>query len=154
LSVKAPLSINNKIEGIIGLAVDITDRKKREEAENKLKMQEELYNIAKYVLHDIAQPVTVLKGYLDLNKSLSGEEKRIFDEVARSIENIADRLLSKYRGGKDAIESHYVLVTWCLERMISQKREQYKGRDIEFKSSLDSANKFVFIRGNFVDFSE
>jgi hypothetical protein len=49
LFVKSPLIINNKIEGVIGLSIDITDRKKREELENKLKMREELYRIAKEV---------------------------------------------------------------------------------------------------------
>ncbi|MDR2427373.1 MAG: hypothetical protein LBD19_00275, partial [Endomicrobium sp.] len=39
LSVKSPLVINGKVEGVIGLAVDITDRKKKEELENKLKMR-------------------------------------------------------------------------------------------------------------------
>jgi hypothetical protein len=40
LSVKAPLMIHGKVEGVIGLAVDMTDRKKAEELENKLKMQQ------------------------------------------------------------------------------------------------------------------
>ncbi|MDR3306345.1 MAG: PAS domain-containing protein [Endomicrobium sp.] len=95
MSHKLPLtnSVGKNI-GLLGISIDITDRKKREEAEIKLKIQEGLYNVAKYVSHDIAQPVTALKGYLDLNKSLSREEKRIFDEVARNIENIADRLLT------------------------------------------------------------
>jgi ribosomal protein L15E len=60
-SFKSPLIINNKVEGVIGLAIDITDRKKREELENKLKMREGLYKVAKEVSHDIASPVTALK---------------------------------------------------------------------------------------------
>ncbi|MDR3306723.1 MAG: PAS domain-containing protein, partial [Endomicrobium sp.] len=152
LSRKTPLfDINGKIIGLLGLSIDITDRKKREEAE--IKIREELYNVAKYVSHGYSAARNCIERDLDLNKSLSREEKRIFNEVARNIENIADRLLTKYRGEKDVEERQYVLVTWCLERVISQKREQYKEKDIEFKSSLDSANKFVFIKGNFVDFS-
>ncbi|MDR2399197.1 MAG: hypothetical protein LBD61_01990, partial [Endomicrobium sp.] len=47
LSVKSPLVINGKVEGIIGLAIDITDRKKKEELKSELKRREELYTIAK-----------------------------------------------------------------------------------------------------------
>jgi nitrogen-specific signal transduction histidine kinase len=153
-SFKSPLIISGKVEGVIGLSVDITDKKKAEKLENELKMQEELYNVARYVAHDIAQPVTVLKGYLDLNKSLSKEEKGIFESCARNIENISDRLLIKYRGGKDVVESDYVVVLWCLEHVINQKREQYKQRGIEIKSSsFNMLDKFEFIKGNFIDFS-
>ncbi|MDR1523448.1 MAG: hypothetical protein LBS29_05835 [Endomicrobium sp.] len=61
LSLKSPLVINGKVEGVIGLSVDITDRKKKEELETKLKMREELYTIAKEVSHDIASPLMSLK---------------------------------------------------------------------------------------------
>ncbi|MDR1434106.1 MAG: hypothetical protein LBI93_03025, partial [Endomicrobium sp.] len=138
LTIKSPLVINSKVEGVIGLAVDITDKKKREyaekkkeELENKLKMKEELYNVARYVAHDLAQPVNVLKGYLDLNKSLKEEEKKIFGEVARSIENITDRLLIKYGGVKDIKEKSYIFVKWCLDKVVKQIREQKK--EIEIK---------------------
>jgi hypothetical protein len=87
LSRKTPLFDNNGgIIGLLGLSIDITDRKEKEELQSKLKIQGELCNTARRVSHDIAQSVNVLKGYLDLNKSLSEEEKRIFGEVARSIE--------------------------------------------------------------------
>jgi signal transduction histidine kinase len=162
LSVKSPLMINNKVEGIIGLSIDITDKKKKEEAEKreielkrKIEKEQELYKVAKYVTHDLAQPVTVLKGFLDLNKSLSGEEKRIFKEVARSIENIADRLLIKYRGVKDIKEMSYISVNWCLDKIINQK-ESITGltgqREIKFKTSFNCKEQ-VFIRGNFIDFN-
>ncbi|MDR2427957.1 MAG: GHKL domain-containing protein [Endomicrobium sp.] len=158
LTIKSPLVINSKVEGVIGLAVDITDKKKREyaekkkeELENKLKMKEELYNVARYVAHDLAQPVNVLKGYLDLNKSLKEKEKKIFGEVARSIENITDRLLIKYRGVKDIKEKSYIFVKWCLDKVVKQIREQKK--EIEIKRVFNREEKFVFIKGNFVDFS-
>jgi signal transduction histidine kinase len=154
MSHKLPLTNSaGKNVGLLGISVDITDRKEKEELKKELEVQKELYNIARWVSHDLAQPVNVLKGYLDLNKSLSKEEKRIFGEVARSIENIVDRLLQKYRGRKDDVESQYILVRLCLERIINQLREQNKEGDIEIKSSFKSLDKFVFIKGNFVDFS-
>jgi hypothetical protein len=52
---------NGKIIGLLGLPIDITDRKEKEELQSKLKIQEELYNTVRWVSHDIAQPVNVLK---------------------------------------------------------------------------------------------
>ncbi|MDR0724329.1 MAG: hypothetical protein LBF23_03995, partial [Endomicrobium sp.] len=60
LSVKSPLVIDGKVQGVIGFAVDITDRKKREELENKLKVQKELYELAEGVAHDICSPLSAL----------------------------------------------------------------------------------------------
>ncbi|MDR2644465.1 MAG: hypothetical protein LBB44_00540, partial [Endomicrobium sp.] len=60
LSVKSPLVVNEKVEGVIGLSVDITDRKEKEDLEIKLKLQEELYRIARDVSHDIMSPLTAL----------------------------------------------------------------------------------------------
>ncbi|MDR3125424.1 MAG: hypothetical protein LBU10_06150, partial [Endomicrobium sp.] len=56
LSVKAPLVIDGKVEGVIGLAVDITDRKKAEELEKKLAIVKELYEVERMLVDDICSP--------------------------------------------------------------------------------------------------
>ncbi|MDR3125001.1 MAG: PAS domain-containing protein, partial [Endomicrobium sp.] len=58
LSIKSPLIINGKVEGVIGLSIDITERKKAEELEKKLAIQKELYEVAKGVSHDICSPIS------------------------------------------------------------------------------------------------
>ncbi|MDR1104395.1 MAG: GHKL domain-containing protein [Endomicrobium sp.] len=57
----------------------------------------------------------------------------------------------KYRGGKDEEEINYIEVKWSLERIIKQIKEQKK--EIEIKAGFNREEKFVFIKGNFVDFS-
>jgi PAS domain S-box-containing protein len=78
LSQKIPIfNIYGKCIGLLGVSFDITDRKKKEELENKLKMREELYKIAKEVSHDIASPVTSLKIIEEIYEGkLSEEDKR------------------------------------------------------------------------------
>jgi signal transduction histidine kinase len=151
LSIKAPLVIDYMVEGVIGLAVDITDRKKKEELENKLKIGEELYRIAKTVTHDLAQPVTVLRGYLDINKSLSHKERRVYNKAIENIESIAERLFSKYRGTNKVVKNQYILLWLCLKEVIEEQRKI--DSDIEIKYLFNSSEKFVFIKGNMVDFS-
>ncbi|MDR1474213.1 MAG: hypothetical protein LBS38_00775, partial [Endomicrobium sp.] len=70
VSVKAPLIINGKVEGIIGLAIDITDRKKREGLEKEAEVKDKLYKIAKEVAHDICSPLAALEcvKYTSLDK--------------------------------------------------------------------------------------
>lgn len=49
ISVKAPLVINENVRGIIGLSVDITDKKKLEGLQNKLQTQLYVNNILQYI---------------------------------------------------------------------------------------------------------
>jgi PAS domain S-box-containing protein len=59
MSHKIPLTNSGgKIIGLLGISVDITDRKRAEELENKLSKQKELYEIAKGVEHDICSPIS------------------------------------------------------------------------------------------------
>ncbi|MDR3071694.1 MAG: hypothetical protein LBU29_03795, partial [Endomicrobium sp.] len=111
LSVKYPLVINGKVEGVIGLAVDITDKKKREELQKKLEIQEELYRIAKKVAHDINSPISALKivAYMSANK-LTEKEKRMLEMSITSIESIAETLLGEYKTIKRAEQGEIVEV--------------------------------------------
>jgi hypothetical protein len=57
LSVKAPLIVKEKVEGVIGLSIDITDRKKKEDIENKLKIKIGNVQEARELAHDISSPI-------------------------------------------------------------------------------------------------
>ncbi|MDR1245277.1 MAG: hypothetical protein LBJ98_04835, partial [Endomicrobium sp.] len=70
MTAKAPLLIGDEIEGVMGVSIDVTEKKKIEELENKLKMREELYKIAREVAHDICSPLSALEmvKYMSLDK--------------------------------------------------------------------------------------
>lgn len=98
LTVKSPLFINDEVEGVIGVAVNITDRKKVEELNSRLKMQEEVYKIAREVAHDMASPVSSLKIIEHLyEEKFSEKDKKIFNSAITSIEKMAEKMLVKYK---------------------------------------------------------
>ncbi|MDR0977933.1 MAG: PAS domain-containing sensor histidine kinase [Endomicrobium sp.] len=164
LSVKAPLVINGRVEGVIGLAVDITERRKAEELETKLKMQEELYTIAKEVAHDIESPISSLKMVQNMSKGkLSQQETKMLNLAVRSIEGMCGRLLKKYKcirneeqginvhGADNEEDNKYILPYVSLQDIIESYRYNNKDRDIEFNCELDEKN-VIFIKGNSSDF--
>ena len=103
LTRKSPLyDDKGNVVGIIGVSIDITDRKEKEKLEIKLKLQEELYRIARDVAHDIVSPLTALGAfqYLVTNK-LTDKENEILDSLKRSITDIAGKMMEKYKEIKD-----------------------------------------------------
>jgi signal transduction histidine kinase len=131
--VKSPLVINGKVEGVIGLAVDITDRKKKEELETKLKMREELYKIAKEVSHDIDSPLMSLKIVEEVYKGkLTEQDERMLNTTIRSIEGMAGKMLSKYRLNKNEEmgrkeEEGYINVNESMKDIVGDMRYRSEG---------------------------
>ncbi|MDR2616888.1 MAG: hypothetical protein LBC22_03635, partial [Endomicrobium sp.] len=98
LSVKSPLVVNGKVEGVIGLAVDITDRKRAEELEKKLAIQNELYEVERMMVHDICSPALTLYMLHELCKDkLCTEEREMLEMAMRSVKEIPDSFIAKYR---------------------------------------------------------
>jgi signal transduction histidine kinase len=129
LSVKAPLVIDQKVEGIIGVSIDITDRKKKEELETKLKLQEELYRVARDIAHDIMSPLTALGTfqYLVTNK-LTDKENEILDSLKRNINSIASKMMEKYKEIKEIDYKKMINVT--------KKKEEKEEEKIDLKLSI------------------
>jgi PAS domain S-box-containing protein len=104
LTKKSPL-YNDKgnVIGIIGVSIDITDRKEKEELEVKLnKLQEEVYRLARDVAHDIQSPLAALEAFQYIVTSkLTEEENRILDSLKRSISGMTNKLMKKYEEIKE-----------------------------------------------------
>jgi signal transduction histidine kinase len=160
LSVKAPLVIRGIIEGIIGLSVDITERKKRQELEKQLEMERELYTLAREVAHDIKSPILSLKAIEDsLKRRLSENDSHILNSVIVNIENMARKLTERHKCSKDlksnAIDK-YVSVYSCLEDVIKTKKiycEKNEKSSIVFNFKYDQESRMIVVRGDYTDFN-
>ncbi|MDR3071551.1 MAG: PAS domain-containing protein [Endomicrobium sp.] len=94
LSNKIPLTNSvGKNVGLLGISIDITERKRAEELQKKLEIQEELYRIAKVVAREVDSPITALKmiEYMSMNK-LPEEEMKMLKMAIGSIETAANTL--------------------------------------------------------------
>ncbi|EKE00873.1 MAG: Sensor protein [uncultured bacterium] len=173
LSSKTPLrDANNNVIGIVGISVDITDRKNAEELqaekdrlniENKghikvIKEQEKFKEIASRVAHDIRSPLASLSMIVESCKNLPEAERIALRDVAVSVSDIANNLLSKYtKNGDDTCdetkELQRILVSLALSEGVSEKKYQYKHLPVKFRCSFEQDSKFIFIRVNPTSFN-
>ena len=157
LSVKAPLIINDKVEGVIGLAVDITDRKRMEQLEVQDKVQKEINLLSEQVAHDLQTPLAILSMFSYSCKELSEKSHIILRNAITSIRSIASHLLHEKNGNEteeklaDPIEQ-YISVPYSLEDIISGKQYQYDNPNITFNLIKGSDDPFIFIRGDFSNY--
>ncbi|WP_373477327.1 ATP-binding protein, partial [Candidatus Endomicrobiellum devescovinae] len=153
---KSPLEINGKVEGVIGLSVDITDRKKKEELENKLKMEKELYKLAREVAHDICSPLSALEmvKYMSLDK-LGEQERKMFELSIRRIKDITNKLIERYKGRneKEKEKKEEYIMPSSIKEVIESMRYRYQDREIKFKYNEEKREKFAFIKGEWSEFS-
>lgn len=71
------------------MAIDITDRKKKEKLQNEIELKESLYKIARDVAHDIHSPLAASDAFQYLvNSKLTEDENKILDSLKRSINGI------------------------------------------------------------------
>ncbi|MDR3253829.1 MAG: PAS domain-containing sensor histidine kinase [Endomicrobium sp.] len=158
LTKKSPLYDNKgSVIGIIGVSIDITDRKKNEELKAQNKLQEEIKIITKRVIHDIRSPLAALSMLTQYCQNLSEKERSILKNIAANIESIANDLLEKYKI-TDNIKTNIdktlqdICVDLNLRNILNSKRYQYKAMNVIFKYSINSLYKFVFIKGDSSDF--
>jgi hypothetical protein len=108
MSNKIPL-INSagKIIGLLGISIDITERKRLEDVEKQIYKQMAFYELGK-VTNDIGTPLRALKVVEDMYKdTFRKREKKMFEFSVESIKDIGDRLISKYRSMKESVYNSF-----------------------------------------------
>ncbi|GHU11736.1 hypothetical protein FACS189449_03810 [Alphaproteobacteria bacterium] len=163
LSHKIPLvNSSGKTVGLLGISVDITDRKKAEELRLKNKMQKAKLEgqkiIYDQIAHDIRSPLAALSMITKNCKGLSEKEHVALRNLATSIENITSDLLNKYKESKEkesvepTFSEQYISIYISLLEILNNKRYQYRDLDVTFNFSCDPLSNFAFIRGDYSDF--
>lgn len=162
LAVKSPLIVDDEVEGVIGLAVDVTAAKEIEFEkakarelefsnslqEAKIKLQDEFVRFISQMAHDITSPLVCLRGFGDLCDNLTVSQKELLNNITASIQSIANDLLEKYKGDKKKLEeiskSEEVSLCCLLQNIVQQKRIEYGSRvKFDFSHSLDGCPAHV-----------
>lgn len=171
LSSKRPLrDREGDIVGMVGVSVNITDRKKAEAREKaalkeaaeaaQAKMEEEqkFSMIAAQVAHDIRSPLSALDIVTRQLSALPEQQRVVLRSSINSIRDIANNLLSEYQqkthGHAEPLKNDKTrgLLLPIMENVISEKRLQFEKQSIELDLDLEAAAVFAFVEFNALDF--
>jgi two-component sensor histidine kinase len=85
---------------------------------------------------------------------LSPEEKKMFEMAIRSIRDISDSLIKKYRKEEERedINSKYIAVFPGISDIVKEKSYQHQDKALKINFNHEEKDKFEFIKGNITDF--
>lgn len=160
ISVKSPLrNLEGEVTGLVGISIDITDRKRKEELQlenevNKKLIQEHkmFTKLISQAVHDIKSPLSTLSTLTQIPGELAKEESRItLRNVKNKIAEIANGLLNQFKT-KD-VESYFtkehrtpVLVNLVLQQLLVEKKIECNELNITFESNLEDVSGLLFVR--------
>ncbi len=101
--------------------------------------------------HDIRSPLTALSMVISELEGLTQLKRRMVETSVNRIHDIANGLLNRERIG---IGGEAFLVSIYIERLITEKREQYKGISdkVNIKASFDEESYFLFSSIDYIEF--
>lgn len=163
LSSKVPLrNKNNEVCGIVGISLDITERKEAEEQARKalkevalatarMHEQEKLAKIFNQVAHDIRSPLASLLMIIKSCDDIPEMERIALREAAMGIGDIANQLLAKYNINDSEIsdqieERQPILLSAILLQILTDKKFQYNESPVRFITDFYHAGQFVFAK--------
>ena len=141
LSTKVPLqNESGEIIGMVGISVDITERKKLQE-----KVEAFAANAAQ-VAHDIRSPLASLTMALKLLTDIPEKHRIILRNAATRINDIANNLLSQYKD-QNVVQNENTLQAWLItpliENLVSEKKLQHDQVNIETQISSEAFLAFA-----------
>jgi PAS domain S-box-containing protein len=154
LTHKTPLyDTHGKVVGLLGISIDITDRKRVEELETQNKIQTKFQKLAEQVSHDIRTPLQTLSMILKISaKNLPEKEYVALRDSVDSIRKIAQVFLEYSPEKEPSVDYQHILVSQALREVVDQKETQYADKNVRFQYSFDPSMRFTFIYGNALNF--
>ena len=166
LSKKIPLKDeNNNIVGVLGISLDITERKRLEEQAAELKVENALQKkaletqkafnkVATQVAHDIRSPLISLKMVTDSCAELPEAQRIVIRNAITGITDIANSLLRRFKTettqpdsdiAEDAVvnTNEPLLVSTLLMQLLTDKKYEYP--EMQWELEIAPNAHFVFI---------
>ena len=134
-SKKIPLiDQSGNIRNILGVSIDITDKKKKQEREQSIQLEMEKWKaytkIAVQVAHDIRSPLTALNALLEEADELPEKQRLMMSNAAQRINDIANNLLAEYKQpegqqtqGESRGQIEPCLIYPIIDQVVSEKRQ-------------------------------
>lgn len=164
LSHKSPLfNTQGEVVGIVGVSVDITERKKLErlekerlefESQSNRKLLEEQRMFTKVIsqsLHDIGSPLTSLLTMASECVELPEARRITIRNAVDRINSISRGLLTRYKEKDlglyyDNEDCQTIYLPLILKQLIMEKSYSARNQQIEFKDNFNEVGQFIFIR--------
>ncbi len=125
-----------------------------ESNEERDKAKKAMGDMALQVAHDIRSPLAAILMMAQECNELPEERRLSLRDAANRIQDIANNLLNRYLG--DASENENVvkpiLVSTAILSVLSEKRFQYKDKNIQFQQYFAHNSYFSFIKANLGEF--
>lgn len=153
---KTPLLQDGKIIGVLGICLDITDKREREKLiiENQVhqasaKEQERFRKDVRQMIHDITTPLSSINNFVNnLGRDIPENTRVSLRQASDRIAGISQRLLSKYNGNNVDNTEQVFLVSLALMEIVNERREDHRNTGVEIKLHIDQAATFACVRHN------
>lgn len=160
-SEKTPLTDKKgNIVGVLGVAVDITDRREAERLgianaahESAADEQNKFRKVVDQVAHDIRSPIATLLMVVnsaESTKEIPEDTRVTIRDSAIRINDIASNLLSKYNKASDQTgttsqEREPLMISKALQQVLTEKRYEHQKTKITFDHKFGAKSTFAFI---------
>lgn len=151
---KPLLGKSGKIIGVIGFSCDISAEKEAERLRLKstehlaiIKENNKFRSFISKMAHDIKSPIMSLRNLVQLEGDFTEVKKATLKSASTTICDIAEHMLTRYSNDINKIElSQKILLPDIIEKIISEKRYEYKSLNILFVPQIKTDAQFAFIR--------
>lgn len=162
LSSKAPLrNSRNEVTGMVGISLDVTDRKDKEQLQRDMEINKKLLEArekfkltAQQVAHDINSPLgglMMIIANLDPKKPISEKERLDIKEALNEIRIVADELVNYDKIEADP-ETHKkdkplpLPISVILAQFLAVKQSEYKNLSITLSADISEKAYAAFIK--------